>query len=318
MNTLNFGDVVALDSVRTDDLPSLGNSMLLVNIKGGKWSPNRQDKNASAKLAHDAGAQEGMVRAHKTLLKSTLLTHINSLYTRIFARNRELTVEWMGDVRGLPGELFPQWENEMSGLEKQYANLADEFTETDYAKARADAVGLLGTLHDNTDYPPLHVLRSKFYLQRTVMGLPEPDDIRVQLGDANRDAIIERYRKHYAANIEQATRSMHDRLYRALAGDPSDPKRKGLIELLEGTTDADGKHTKGKLSPSRLDGMRELLDLLGVLNIGNDPDLEQARQNLLNIFEGVRTTDDLKSQHERDSVKAELKKVMDNLPSLGW
>ena len=318
MNTLNFGDVVALNDVRTEDLPSLGDSVLLVNIKAGKWSPNRQDKTASVKLAHDAGAQEDMVRAHKTLLKSSLLTQINSLYTRIFARHRDLTFEWMGDVRGVPGELYPQWEEEMSRFEKQYNELADTFTETDYAKARADAVSALGTMYADTDYPPLRVLRSKFYFRRTVMGLPEPDDIRVQLGNAQRDAIIDRYRQQYAENIQHASRNLHDRLYRALAGDPDDPKKKGLIDLLEGTTDTDGKRTKGKLSASRLDGMRELIDLMGVLNIGNDPDLEAARKNLLGIFEGVRTVDDLKSQHERDAVKADLKKVMEKLPSLGW
>ena len=308
--------------VDLSDVPSLATSGLLVTITTRKWNPNKLDKAASEEAARANGVTDPkLARVHKTLLKSDALTRIGSLNTRIHETNRQLTLEWLGNLRFAPTAVFPKWMAEVTRMQQEWDTLVDTFIIDDYLPARAAIISELGRLYDGGDYPEAEVLRRKFSFSYDTMPIPDSGDLRVDIAGEIKASVAEKYNRMYKDKIEGATRDMFWRVYEALAGtrdNPDKPDSKGLIELLEGTTKPDGSFTKGRLSASRIEGMRTLIDLMGDLNIANDPLLDETRRDLMLVFDGIRTTDDLKDQADREAIKAKLQTVMDKLPSTGW
>ena len=82
--------------------------------------------------------------------------------------------------------------------------------------------------------------------------------------------------------------------------------------------DDEGNPVNGHFKGTLVDNVLEIVELMKFCNVGNDPRMEQVRVDLKRALTGV-TYDGLKvSAETRKRTKAEVDKIIDNLPSLGF
>lgn len=273
---------------------TLNERALLTQLTISQWSARRFDKKTSKKVAHDYSVAEGVGRYNKALLpgaQELANVHAKSTYIRaLYYRN---TLPWgMEGTQILPCDNYVQFFQEFNQHRNEWEYLVNEFVRV-YPKLMAEARAHLGGLFDINDYPA--DVRDKFNIDIAVMPVPS-SDFRVRLADGQVAAIKQdvEYRVHQAQ--KQALGEAWNRLFSRLETvyekivDPTSIFRDSLIE-----------------------NVRETCDLLGRMNIMEDPDFESMRQEILLR---VASCDPDTLRHDltaRADTAAEVKSIMDKM-----
>ena len=127
----------------------------------------------------------------------------------------------------------------------------------------------------------------------------------------------EHYERVHRRAVEQAMSGLYDRVRTMLEGDGD--KDGGMIGALRVEVDAEGKVFRGRVYDSRVNAVRELISMLGDLNITNDPKMNEVHRKLLVAFDGIHSAADLKgSDTFREDMTAKLQDVAASIPSLDW
>ena len=321
MNTqLNFDTTVAAPT----SVPSLSSSSMLVSINIGCFNTRRKDKKVSKDIARDNHvANEKLVSANKTLLASPKLDAIRSLITRIHEVNRNMTNEWAPKLQLLPTAVYPDHVNTFMGnasFEGTYWGLVQDFVDNEYSWVVMDMQRELGSMYDAAQYPSVEDVRKKFYYNVSYMPLPDSGDFRVDVGREAQEALREHYERQMQHRMEAMASDLHKRIYEALAGNPNRPEDKGLIGNLATEPDAKTGALKsaGRLHDSRIEGIHNLIKLLGPLNITNDPTIARAQHQLRMTLDNLTCAADFKQPEVRKDTAERLQEVLDSLPSLAW
>lgn len=296
-------------------VPNISTSAVLVDLSIGSWSASKKDKRASADVATQNHADAKMARAYKTLIASPKLDAVKTFVTRAHEINRGMTLDWAAGLRLCPTKVLMDHQHRFSQLETEFFRFVDDFG-TDYNWLVVDMQARLGSLYNPDEYLPWDKLRQRFYFTVNYLPVPDTGDFRLDVAAETEAHLREHYERVHKRAMEQATRGLWERVHQMLMGD--DKGDKGLIHALRvETDDATGKVSRGIVYDTRITAARQLVDMLGDLNITGDPKMNEVHRKLLVALDGVHTAADVKASDAfREDLTTKLRDIAAEIPSL--
>lgn len=275
---------------------SIINDCMIVNLQVGTWLGYRLDKAASAKVTAEANAEQDAARVNKHIIPKEVLKPIVTAAGAIRTHFYDRTLPWKdnGD-RLLTRKMYTKYIEEHSKLVSDFNKAVDDFLDVTYLKARDQAEFRMGDLFNPNDYPSSSHLRSKFYVNLDIDAVTTSNDFRVQLDQAEMDRVK-----------AQMTEALENRVKRAMYD-----VWMRLAETL--------KHFGEKMSgdeifrDSTVKNLEEIVSILPELNVFNDPDLEQIRQDIERSIIGYEPKELRKNPVVRKHVADEAQKIMDTM-----
>jgi hypothetical protein len=197
--------------------------------------------------------------------------------------------------------MFEYWPI-ITAVQHEFYRLVDIFIDN-YVWAVSQAELSLAHLFDAADYPSAESLREKFEFKINRIPMPDSGDFRLDIAnDANAEMNNE-YDTFYKTKTEAAMSDVWTRLYDKVAA---------LSERLDYGKD----DVKKVFKEGTVNGLLDIVDVLEMLNVTNDPTMTQMKQDLELAMKGV-TPEALRSDHVlRAATKKKMDEAIAALPSL--
>ena len=225
---------------------------------------NKLDKQISLENTITAGARDGSLRTHKSLLPtSDLLKEIKHKSTEIRSTFYNNTLPWgMKGIALIPSANFLHFMTLFRKEKAAFEKLVDKFCPM-YPQLVEVAKTDLGTSYKSNDYPHPNDIRCKFSMDMTISNVPADDFRCAGMSDAEADIIradIQARTKQAAQDaMAEAWQRLYDRV-KHLADKLNDP-----AATFKNTT---------------VEHITELCSILPRLNFADDPNLEAMRQEV--------------------------------------
>jgi hypothetical protein len=282
---------------RTKIASPLSRKATLVAVVISTWTARKLDRKVTDEVnrAHNAVADAG--RFNKLLVDAKRLEKLNSIVSQARQLHYTMTKPWCDEgMRILPNVLHTKFANEFRVLKREFAQAADEFC-ADYPRFVEERKRALNGLFNAEDYPSASEIRSKFHLDTKVFPVPEADDFRSDVLDAD--------------TIEDIKRELNETSDQVLAGAMNDTKTqivKAVGRMSERLTAYDGGK-EGSFKNSLVENVRELAELLPAFNFDNDP----AFNALIKRIQKELCTEDADTLRKHDSVREAVQKSADDI-----
>ena len=290
-------------------VPSISTAAMLVELSIGTWTGRKLDKRASQDVTSQNNADKGVANVHKKLLGDCAELDAVQKFTAN-ARNTHYacTMPWSDTgLRLLPTTQYFKYTQEMSALQNEYQRLVQVFLDA-YSWEIQNSQLKLGALFNSDEYPTADSLTSKFRFKMNYMPLPDVGDWRVSIGGETEQALRSQYEGYYATQLQAAMGDVWKRAHEALTK---------MSDRLDYADDM----TKKVFRDSLVTNVHDMIELLGACNVTNDPVMSAAQRDLDEAMRGI-TPDALREdpylRAETRRKVNEVRKTIDNLPSLGW
>lgn len=290
-------------------VPSISTAAMLVELSIGTWTGRKLDKRASQDVTSQNNADKGVANVHKKLLGDCAELDAVQKFTAN-ARNTHYacTMPWSDTgLRLLPTTQYFKYTQEMSALQNEYQRLVQVFLDA-YSWEIQNSQLKLGALFNSDEYPTADSLTSKFRFKMNYMPLPDVGDWRVAIGGETESALRSQYEGYYRAQLQAAMGDVWKRAHEALTK---------MSDRLDYADDM----TKKVFRDSLVTNVHDMIELLGACNVTNDPVMSAAQRDLDEAMRGI-TPDALREdpylRAETRRKVNEVRKTIDNLPSLGW
>lgn len=285
--------------------PTISSSALVVHLSISVPKLRKKDKRATLEVIRQKKASIGMATVNKKLISSGVHEAIVQLEGQIRTYHRDATMPW-GELgaRLLANVKLLDYQAQMGVYEGEFANLTKQFLEV-YPSEVSQVQNKLGDLFNNADYPSVYELERKFGLRVSFEPLPDSGDFRLDIGNQAQQELKEQYEQVMKERYASALSDIWERLSLPL---------KNMSERLD--YDDDGKPRKGHFKGTIVDNVIDIVDLMRDCNLDNDPTMDRVQRELRNALTGV-TYDRLKNSDTlRRNTKAEVDRIIDNLPSV--
>jgi Protein of unknown function (DUF3150) len=278
----------------------LSRKATLVSVDISQWTARKLDKRVTEKVNRDHHAATDAGRYHKLLIEAKRLEAINSLVAQARKLHYTMTKPWADEgLRILPNKLHEKFAAEFRKLKREFDQAADEFCR-DYPKFVEERRKALNGLFNAADYPPASEIRSKFRLSTKTFPLPESDDFRSDVLDADtvedikrelaetNETVLADAMKHTAKQITEVVGHMAAKL--------KDYKKKGAS-------------SRSFFSHSLVNNVRELADLLPAFNLDDDPNLTAIADRIKKEL----CAEDAETLRHDDNVRKSVAKSADDI-----
>lgn len=276
---------------------SIQTKALLVTLTAGIWAGQRLDKSASEKVTRDAHAESDAARVNKHLIPKAALAPVMRAYNALRAHHHNNTLPWAEAGRLLPTAHYADFLSEHKTLVDKFYAEVDAFVDNAYLAEVQRAQFRMGALFDLTDYPDADDLRRRFHARLSVYPVPNGNDFRVDMSEAEVDDLRRDLNALTTARVAEAMDALRDKLGAMLSH---------LASKLE-DEDSIWRDTT-------LTNVQELVTILHRFNVTNDPTIAQAADDLTHIVTGLQPSDLRKNVSAR---KATTSAVRDVLTLLG-
>lgn len=267
------------------------NSSVLVDLNIGVWTARKMDKQVSAEIDQNKNTRARAGNYNKNLMAGTdKLEKVTNLAAGIRNWHYIHTLPWSDNgQRLLPMANFFDYKTTLGEKRQALEDALNEFLR-EYQTLVTAMAFKLGDLFNPTDYPPVDVVRKKFYFNVTFSPVPDSGDFRVD--------IAEEYRKELddlnAKREKQAMLDVWNRMYECLLH---------MSEKLSG-------EKKQIFRDSMVDNAVELCTVLTKLNVTNDSKLEHMRQEMEKMLIGLEAKDLRKNDSVRHATKARVDELL--------
>lgn len=277
-------------------MATIANDCMVLNIHTGVWLGHRHDKDASKTITEQSNAETDAARVNKHLIATRYLQPITTLASSVRHHFHKNTLPWKdnGD-RLLVRQRYMQFMQEHGAIARKFDEAVDHFVTVDYPSAVAQAEFRMGSMFNREEYPQPETLRTKFYVRLDIDSVTEAGDFRVEMDEASL-ADVRR-------NIEDA---LQQRLTRAM---------QDVWMRLSNTLKAFAECTAsdGGLKKVTVDNLEAIVEILPDLNIVNDPQLEQIRQDIKATLTGYDVAVLRKDKGVRQTAALEAKRIMEDM-----
>lgn len=284
---------------------SLATAACLVMWNVSQWTARKKDQGAANKLAADNNANSAALSVHKRLVNMPEFDAINKHVG--WVRNNfhyPQTLPWSDSgMRLCPTADLFTYKPEMERHGQEFERLVNVFLSV-YAEAVRRGKAQLGSMFDESQYPSVDEVASKFSWRTTFIPVPTSGDFRVDVSDIQRDNLAAEYEDFYQAEMKSAMDKIWSDLHVALSE---------LVVKL----DFDGKK-KNKLFASRLDSIKQLIRLLDTCNFTGDPKMSDMQIKLASTFDGLTVEQLRHSEVMRERTAASLEDALSKMPSLDF
>lgn len=242
---------------------NLNDKALLVQLNISQWTGRKFDKRATKEIAQSHGTIEQVGRYNKSLLPANdLLANVHKKSSVIRTEYYRNTLPWATDgSQLLPTSNYLAFMQDFRKHKADWEQLVEQFIDA-YSDLKVQAQQILGGLYNESDYPPVEDIRSKFSMDMVVMPVPS-NDFRVEVSNQELQRIQQDVESRVQQASEKAMQDVWQRLYdrvQHMAEKLADPK--------------------AIFRDSMVENAREMCALLPRLNFSENPDLEQMRMEV--------------------------------------
>ena len=282
---------------------SLAERALCTRLSISMWGGVVNDARATGVVQADYEAKKRPGTFKKSLLLgSGRLQKIHTLGATLYAEHNRLTVPW--EDRGsrlLSVKCFPIYQAALHPLKDSFLEEVDLLGQ-EYPTLRLLDESLLNKGFRASDYPADDEIRGKFDIRIKFSPLTTEDDIRVHLDDTLLADMRAEMAQETKARLEAATADAWSRVYKAV----------------EHFRDKLASYGPGKrMHETLLPGIISLCDTLPLLNLAQDPTLEEMASKVRDALTST-SLDVLKdSEAARADVTAKAEGILGVLKSLG-
>lgn len=265
---------------------------VLVSLRLTGWTARTGDEAATQDVIARASAASGVARVMKQLVAKTEVSTLQKNTTRVRRAHYELTLPWDdGGKRLLPIDLHDRYQKTMDELIDKRARSLKRFLSR-YTQAKEKAREELGKLYDEDDYPTREEIQDKFQAVYEFTPVPSSGHFIADMADADAKKIKDSIDAGVKARVDGAVTDVYRRLGEAI---------QNVAEKL--APDDEGKPKIFR--DSLLTNLKDLLDLMGPLNVAKDPALELLRDKVRGYIDGVEA-DDIRANEKNKKYKPEV------------
>jgi hypothetical protein len=249
-----------------DKAPDILGRAILVNVDISAWEARKHDREMTEKVNKRAGAAPDAGRYHKHLFGGRVesLSAVQNAQHALRIMHYEQTLPWTDTGwRLLPTANHTAYTEAYRQHVIEIQKAVDAFV-SQYPKLVRDAEKKLGpSMFRARDYPDVNEVRSRFNVSVDYSPVPAEGDFRVTLPKEE----MARMEKSVRRRLQEAVKLAMTDAYQRLGEAVSD-----LREHLH-----DGKY----LRDTMITRISDVADMLGRLNLTDDPNLEQVRKQAI-------------------------------------
>lgn len=284
----------------------LSERAILVKLRMSSWSGNMRDDEVTSEVITKHRAAKGSGGFNKKLVNSDLLRGVSGAMSRVKAAHRSLSLPWADDARITPTANYQHYSKVMrdgkADIESSVKEMLALYPAYIGSIANKDR---LGSMYDPADYPTVEELEKKFGMDLEVTQVPDSADFRAQLSEASVKAVVKDIERRSNERVNAALNDVFERVAKAT---------EHMMERLRAYVPAEAAGTsENRFHDSLIYNVKDLAELLPMLNINGDPRIDKLSQQMLeqlaaNSPDVLRVNDKLR---ESTAAKAEaiFKKV---------
>lgn len=281
---------------------SIASSAVLVRLSISTWAATKKDKTQTENVAIATGAdlrESGEYR--KRLMAGTKhVKELNDFAARCRLDYNLTTMPW--DDRGdrvLPTSLVLDFKTRFNEKRDEFFRKRD-YIIAHYDSLKAVAATYLQGMYNPDDYPPVDEVYAKYDWQLGMKPIPDSGHLYLDLPKQDMDELRQALDKENEEKLKQAMQVPWTRLHDILTA---------MSTKLTVSDDPDAEDKK-RFHGTFLTNAQELVNLLGHMNITNDPKLEDARNLLAATIRGQNIEVIKASQEVRDNMKQKVDNIL--------
>ena len=245
-------------------MTTLSSRAMLTTLRISQWTARRLDRDETRRVNASHGLRIEAARVNKKLLPFGVeLERVHQITGAIRKDFAARTLPWGIDgVSILKASAYMEFVDLVNRWQDDWHGAVEAFFDA-YPTLYREAQLELGTLFNADDYPDVSDLRRRFAFSVRFMPVPDAQDWRVDVGDKERKRLEEDIRKRLIETEREAMgeawrrlKEVLDRTHERLAS-PDAIFRDSLVE-----------------------NAVEICSVLPMLNVSDDPALEDARRSL--------------------------------------
>lgn len=273
---------------------------MLARVKITQWSATRLDRKITQEVHQQHNAHGDAGRFNKRLISKDAIAAIQTIASEARALHYKRTLPWQDDgVRILSAVGYFEYMEKMGDLQRRFQDAADQFA-AGYDDFVLDAKARLNGMFNEADYPPRNVVRNRFGFSVSVDPLPDAADFRVNLGDAQAQAIRDDIEARSKEALAQAMRDVWERVSDCVG------HMAGRLKAYKPAGKSD--RAEGIFRDSLVENVRELTGLLHSLNLTGDAKLAEIADRMQALCR-----DDADTLRANASTRASVAKEADSI-----
>lgn len=278
----------------------LSRKATLVSVNIAQWTARKFDRKVTDQVNRDHGATKDAGRFNKLLIEAKRLEKINGIVSQVRKLHHTMTKPWCDEgLRILPNVLHAKFADEFRKLKREYDAAADAFCH-DYPSFVEERKRALNGLFNSADYPRADSIRGKFNCEVKTFPVPDADDFRSDVLDADTVEDIKR-------ELEATSETVLNAAMKDTAEKIGELVSHMAEKLKSYGTAADGK--KNFFTDSLVENVRELAGLLPAFNLTNDPDLDKIAGRINREL----CVEDAKTLRENEAARATVQKSAEDI-----
>lgn len=277
--------------------PTLSSRAMLCTVSISQWSASKHDRQASEEIALQHGAQPDAGRYNKLLIPKENLAELQRIAGEARREHYFMTLPWDDNgYRVLPAAVYMEHTEKLRRYGQEFLAAVELFA-TQFDRLVLESSARLGGLFRVEDYPTSKEIRDKFSFDVKVMPLPDANDFRVSLGDAEKDRIKRQITASVEASLSISSRDLWQRMYEAVSH---------MAERLSAYK-ANEEGVEHPFRDSIVTNLVKLVDVMPRLNITGDTELErlteQVRTSLLIDPKELRKSEDVRAETAKTAAR---------------
>jgi hypothetical protein len=239
--------------------------VMLVNLGVSVWSARRLDPKATKEVAEKHNREIAIGRYNKKLLPGEARSYDDvckwGAAIREFHYRQTMEYDQLG-VRLLPAGIYMDYTTKLREMQCGFSRAVENFL-ADYDALKYQAKEMLNGLYNETDYPSIENLRSRFGVRLKVLPFPDADQFGVGLPEDEVLTIRASIDSQAQEAVDKAMRELWTRLYDVVSRMSERLARPDAI-----------------FRDSLVTNLREIVGLLPKLNFAEDQRLAEMCQKV--------------------------------------
>lgn len=279
------------------------NNAVLVSLNQRAWKATATDRDIASQAEEANEAETGVISVIKKLTPNHYISPIKSIMA--IGRTEHYRMTSPGLTRGLhllAAPMMQRYTMIQSEVQDQFVLAVNRFVSI-YPSILEMAPDRLGKAFKEEDFPTAAQIKTFFEYKIKLVPVPDLNDWRLD-GLTNEDT------DQIRSDIENDVRSMFNTATRELY----DKARSVLEKVANQAKEYKGGPGSSTLRDATIDSLKEMAELIPLMNVTNDPVLFDIGKEMTDNFTNIVGSDLRKNEEMRHDLGATIGRILDRFP----
>ena len=274
---------------------SLNERAMLVKVTCHQWSASSTNQRVSKEACIQNGAKSDAGVFVTKLTPKGALDEINSERLKCRAIWLRYTLPWMdGGYRVIPSALFFEYTKKMRAAIAKHTKAVERFLER-YPEYLQEAQERLGNIKKEHRLPSVEEIKYKFGIDCDVLPMPFDGDFRIDMNADDLDEIKANARNTIEAAASKAVTELYKQFGQLITN---------IIKSM--------KKDK-RIHASVIHNLKDFCDMIPVMNITDDPKLEELRKEAMKKLSTLDPEDLRAIKSKRQAAGKDASELLDKI-----